>query len=76
MQLQSSLYHGVHYNLYIATANLFMHCHTGYHYQEIAYLGTEDNGFVMIEQNVNVTEITESNGRHLDWLMNVCSTFT
>jgi len=45
-------------------------------YQEIAYLGTEESGFVMIEQNVNVTEIFESNGRHFDWLMNVCSTFT
>jgi len=45
-------------------------------HQEITYLGTEETGFVMIEQNVNVTERNEGNGRHFDWLMNVCSTFT
>jgi hypothetical protein len=45
-------------------------------HQEIAYIGTEETGFVMIEQNINITEMNESNGRHFDWLMSVCSMFT
>lgn len=45
-------------------------------YQETAYLSTEENGFVMIEQNINITEIIESNGTYFNWLISVYSTFT
>lgn len=45
-------------------------------YQETACLSTEETGLVMIEQNIKITEIIESDGRHFDWLMSVCSMFT